>query len=1351
MADAERKITVSQPFHEEDDLPPPPPPPPVPPRPFDYEGPMTLSSLPLPPPKETFSTFYQQRQKSELKRLYKHIHPSLQASLDDAVDDEIMQAVQAENTQAADAAYQGEVQSMRWIFENWTLDNIGDPHETKKLLDTEELKGGDVRSTSTMFEHIDSTQHMATKRQTSVRGDVRTSTWLFETQPLDALSKSKADEGELVEALLKEPIQSGDVRGARLLFESKPLSDLGRCNSIEDCSVLKLKSELQEQRGDVRKTLKLFETEPCCAIRDNSGNIHEIKSICREEINSGKLNTVRWLFETQPLDTINKGSDGVKIIRGISLEEGHREGVDQKRWMFETQSFDTITEVSGVDTFHGVDAGNAGEANVVNKKKLFEMQPRAALGKNSLEREAIIGGDVKSSMWLFETQPMQALSDSCKAARLKKISLSAEEQGEVKGKKLMFENVSFQKNTLFKEQEIEKGDVTGFKQLFETIPLSQIAQLEQQMAERQETNKAVMETSPLYAIKDSSGNLHKVTTVSREEFINGKVKNYKWMFETKPLDQLGDGKDVEIIKGITRQEDTTGDVKTAKWLFETQTIDGIHCKFNKTEQSSSAEKEPCKGDVKTCKWLFETQPMDMLYDKMKKTKDKDAVDTDVKSMSWLFESQPLDTIRDGEPNSLKLCSTKRDSVKPEVAVQTVKHLFETETLDRIKKESDAEQNLRCISQVNFQSGDVSRVKELFESQSLDEIGSEIMLTAEGQKQGEHVEKGSVHKVTWMFENCPMNHINRDQHEHGVSMEAVGVLETGDVQNKRFVFETSSLDKIQKEPTEEKSVSVKGVQIQKEDIVAGNIRNIMLQLLLKPTIKPQVTLLREVEKGQINTTVVELPVFESTTAANIERDRRIQNIAQMIDDLGDVKTTIGNLLATANNQRAATLCRVDENEKGNVNLYKSCIEKGDLHYLKSLHTEESEFEAACGLWVKERVETVQGGVQEAKRNLCQQKEQVERTVCDVLPGDVKNTKKVFSAEPFHLLTPEKTDENPAYQESDLNITAATDQSANDPEKQPEILLTDTSLPNPDPEQSVIESTPEGSSDEHLTYPVVDDNFGEVVNSTQVGEGSIQISTDESSPNSDKLLDAPDETGGNLSSETLFSSSAENPQDQTNFFDLSESSSLAGSSPLSASTETAAALPHDFSLMDTQLLSAEAEASLVMTDPPPDPDSALLSVKQEDNLDPFSGVNQTNDQIADFDIFGSSNDFFSQPILFDAPDPNGEEVSTNQFSAFPDDIFGVSHTSDSTALFPVQPNISNVSNSLNDLLGSDAPSTVAPPTQIDLFAGDIFATDAQLLAVAEPSDADVFGDNLLVSEGNNTEQKSESSSWMDDLLG
>nr|XP_015813209.2 xin actin-binding repeat-containing protein 1 isoform X1 [Nothobranchius furzeri] len=1270
MAEAARKFTVSQACPEEDDLLPPPPPP-VPPKPADYEGPAALCSLPVPPPKESFTTLYQQRQKNELKRLFKHIHPDVRASLDDAVDDEIMKAVQSESAQAADGSYQGEVQSMRWIFENWTLDNIGDPHETKKLLHTEELKGGDVRSTSSKFEYVDSARHTSTRRQSSVRGDVRTSTWLFETQPLGSLSRSKGEEGELVEAVLKEPLQSGDVRGTRLLFETKPLSDLGRCNSIEDCSVLKLKSELQEQRGDFQKTLKLFQTDPGCAIRDKNGNIHTVTSICREEISSSNFSTARWLFETQPLDTVNKGSDGMKMIRGISLEEGHRGGVDQKRWMFETQPFDTIQEVAGVGEFDG----------------------RA---ERCLEKEAIIGGDVKTSLWLFETQPVETLSGSYEVGRLQKITLSAEEQGEVKGKKLIFENGNFQKYTSRQEEEIKKGDVKSYKQLFETIPLSKISHFEKEITTKEEQSGENVkdDKNPLYAIRDGRGNIHEVVTVSREEIIKGKVKNYKWMFGTKPLDQLVDAKgNVEVIKGITRKEDTTGDVKMAKWFLETQTTDGIHLKCNQNEQSSSVKEEPCKDEVKTCKWLFETET--------------ESIDADSKATTWLFESQPQDGIKDGEPISLKLCSSTMDPVKCEV--KTTKHLFETETF------KISEQNLKYISQVHLQSGGVSRVKELFESQSLDEIGSEKVTSSEGQNQDEHIERGSVHKFTWMFENCPMTQISKDH--DGVSMEIAGVIEKGDVQNKKFIFETSSLDKIHQESNEEKSVpeegplsnvdvksssmmfesmplyairdkegqfhevttvrkeevmsgdvkgarwmfetkpldaikaendvyviravtqedvktggvksarwkfetqpldsfgrdeppvrvtgeieginvqqnktmfesdqssrkfvrmvsvtdvkrgdvrtstwlfenqtldSLKGepeeqspvqtvhredsqkgdvkrctwlfesqpldkfreleeasdqaveeipkadvkcttwlfettpldkitasstadtlsylyemnfihssgiiieaneqnnvnmakfqlesnggVKIQKEDVVTGQIRNIMLQLLLKPTIKPQVSLLREVEKGKINTAVIELPVFESTTAAGIERDQRIQNITQTIEELliykkhfkkgivmqeagdgkaemsvyslisnaeiktesqiverGDVKSTIGNLLATANSHQTATSCRVDENEKGNVNLFKSCIEKGDLQYLKSLHAEASECEADHSSLIKEQIETIQGGVKEAKRSLWQQKEQVERSICDVLPGDVQNTKKVFASE------------------------------------------------------------------------------------------------------------------------------------------------------------------------------------------------------------------------------------------------------------------------------------------------------------------------------------------------------------------
>ncbi|XP_030219087.1 xin actin-binding repeat-containing protein 1 isoform X2 [Gadus morhua] len=1315
MADATKKVIVSETSHSDDDLPPPPPPP-VPPRPLDYEGSPPLASLPVPPPKETFSTFYQQQQKNEIKRLFKHIHPELRDNLNDMVDDELVEALHSDAAEAADAGYQAEVQSMRWIFENWTLDNIGDPHTTRKLLDEEELRGGDVRGTSSVFQQVDGTQRGAfARRQTSVRGDVRTSTWLFETQPMDALNKLKTEEGELVETVLKEPVERGDVRGARLLFESQTLTDLGRCSSIEDYSFLKLKSELQEQKGGIQKTVKLFEADPCCAIKDNSGNMHEVRSICREEIKTGSTSTARWLFETQPLGTINKGTDGVKMIRGISLEEGQRGGVDSKRWMFETQPLGMIQE--------GKEKMGAFEGAVENRG---EAMLKGDSAEGNLAKEQVLGGDVKTSLWLFETQPMDSLSESLEVGRLQKITLSADEQGAVKGTKQMFENYSTATSTLVKEQKIEKGDVKSFKNLFETIPISNITRSDVKSDSREinitagnvKGNKALFETTPLYTIKDSSGNLHEVTTVSREELIKGNVQNYKWLFNTKPLDQFTEGKEnVEVIKGITREVDTA-DVNMAKWLFETQTIDGIHSKFNQTEAKSSTKEEQLqKGDVKTCRWLFETQPMDILYDKSETVKDKDALEnTNVKSFTWLFESQPLASVKDSEEQRLK-CVMAQDSVKAEVGVETVKRLFETETLDRIRKDTNVEGDARYVSQVDVQSGDVSRVKELFESRSLDEIGSEMVTTSDTQDLAEHIPEGSVHKFTWMFENRPINMIN-EKDKALANTQKISEVEGGDVTNKKFVFETFSLDKIHDQPFEEKSacfekpesnVDVKsstmifesqplyairdkegqfhevttvkkeeivssdvrgarwmfetkpldaikadneiyviravtqedvkkgdvksarwkfetqpldsftspdtpavldvedivrknvqlnkqifesdqaahknfvrmvsvtdvqqgdvrtstwlfenhkidslkgdseeqgtvntvqredkgkgdvkrstflfesqpldkikeandtlvpsieqdrpkadvksttwlfettpldkittnsvaetltrlheltylhssgiiieasevknvtmakyqleeGVQIQNEEVIEGNIRNIMLQLLCKPTLKPQITIIREMEKGDLNTTVVELPVNQTTAAAtNPEEDQRVV-IAQMIESLlihtkslkkgiimqecagghaemtvyslvhhcqtktesediewRGIKSTIGDLMATSSSQRTATSCRIDENEKGNVNLYKSCIERGDLQYLKSLQTELLEEDQCQSPSSRERIEILRGDIKEAQRSLYQQKDLVERTICDVLPGDVKNVKKVFTSD------------------------------------------------------------------------------------------------------------------------------------------------------------------------------------------------------------------------------------------------------------------------------------------------------------------------------------------------------------------
>ncbi|MGH0177297.1 UNVERIFIED_CONTAM: hypothetical protein FKN15_074506 [Acipenser sinensis] len=372
----------------EEDLPPPPPPGPQQEglAPTEEQDP---SFIPVPPPKETFCTFYQQQQKNELKRLYRHMHPELRNKLEVVVSKELEDMMNSDQIQAlaaAEAGLQGEVQSMRWIFENWKLDSIGEHHATKKMLEDETVPGGNVKGTSSLFEHqseqstLLSTSKTACKNE-QIKGAVHTATWLFETQPLDCLNKLYPEEDEMVEAVLKEPMQRGDVKGARLLFESCPLDALGRCNSVEDCSILKLRSEIQEQKGDVQKTVKLFQTEPCCAIRDGTGNIYEIKSICREEIQSDSVKTARWLFETQPLDLINRDRSELKSSQEKAEQESAVRG---------------------------------------DVKAAIKSLQNAAAGQRAVDKEDVVRGDLHATLQSLEKSSINVSKGDYKAAMIYK-------------------------------------------------------------------------------------------------------------------------------------------------------------------------------------------------------------------------------------------------------------------------------------------------------------------------------------------------------------------------------------------------------------------------------------------------------------------------------------------------------------------------------------------------------------------------------------------------------------------------------------------------------------------------------------------------------------------------------------------------------------------------------------------------------------------------------------------------------------------------------------------------------------------------------------------------------------------
>ncbi|NXI97056.1 XIRP1 protein, partial [Psophia crepitans] len=1036
MAEAQKssKVAIKK---MEDDLPPPPAPGSVQ---VIAPGNQDPNPLPVPPPKQAFSKFYQQRQVNELKRLYRHMHPELRKNLEEAVSEDLAEVLNTEdpNAQASvnlDKVLPGEVQSMRWIFENWALDSIGDHQATKKLTEEEIIPGGDVKSTSLRFEsqsiNGDSLSTPAKVSETDLaRGDVHTARWLFETQPLDSLNKLYSDETEMQEAVLKEPVQGGDVQGARQLFEAQSLDAIGRCCSVEEKSILQLKSEIQELKGDVKKTIRLFQTEPLCAIRDKTGNIHEIKSVCREEIQSNAVRTARWLFETQPLDTINKDASRVKIIRGISLEEIGRPDVSGARWIFETQPLDAIREITVEEQDFKASTDFVTGADVTKQRMLFETQTLDSLKGEASEsvvaKEQVIGGDVKSTLWLFETQPMETLKDNFEVGQLKKVELSAEEKGDVKQRKHVFETCPFGSiSKAFAEEipttsteEVVKGDVKSFKTLFETLPLDSIKQADAEPVTKEEekipvgnvkANQILFETTPLYAIKDSFGNFHEVTSVSREQIISGDVKNYKWMFETRPLDQFDEStKKVDIIRGITKQEVVAGDVRTAKWLFETQPMDVIHHQAMQGEEHPLVKREISqRGDVKTCRWLFETQPIQTLYEKAEKKQEEDDIvpQADVKSYTWMFETQPLDSLKGQEEQYLQVSKAYSQEELQGVDVKTVRHLFETEPLGSgVVSEADRKKNMRYSSRVEIQSGEVSRVKEFFEAKPLD-----TATKTTSQKDDGTIEAGSVHKFTWLFENYPMDSL-KDSSEGIQEIPPEKNIKGGDVGGKRFIFETYSLDQIH-----DKVDETELQKIQKDTMSKANVKSCTMLFESQPLYAIQdkeggyheVTSVQkeEIMKGDVKGARW---LFETKPLDQIKKEEEvfvIRAVTQEDIKKGDVQAARWRFetepLDSFSGGKMSVPRTVDDVQKGDVQSNKQLFESqqvGQKKYVRMVSVSDvqrGDVRTSTWLFENQPVDSLYGDAERGSSISTVQREDSQK-------GDVKRCTWLFETQPMDTL-------------------------------------------------------------------------------------------------------------------------------------------------------------------------------------------------------------------------------------------------------------------------------------------------------------------------------------------------------------
>ncbi|XP_042368809.1 xin actin-binding repeat-containing protein 2 isoform X2 [Plectropomus leopardus] len=837
--------------------------------------------------------YFKHKSTAELKRLYKHIHPEVRKNLE---EDFLSQLTEAEKKDleseeiiggVEQACYmfenegngssgcsspdresveweeilRGEVQNMRWMFENKPLDTIKDdtPDESegRNIAQQEIIAGKDVRYTAWMFEtqpmdalgtEASDSAEQAQKSADLARGDVRTATWLFETQPLDYLNKIYQEDKQETDVSITKSITGGDVKTARYLFETQHLDSLGKTETIEESHFLNLKSELEEIKGDVKTTTRMFETQPMCVIRGDSGEMLEITTISREETEKGDVKTSRWMFETQPLDLINKDPAKVKLICGISMEDNVQGGVNKGRWLFETKTLDSINDEEWESSRKQKE--DIIGADVRKHCLVFETQAMDTLKDNANARpvpqEEIVGGDVQSAKHLFETVPMENLKELLEVGKLKKMVASEEEKGDVRHQKWVFEsqpleNIREEKKEITRTVNVEaldKGDVTNYKERFESMDLSkcegtQKIQVEGVTSGSVKSNRVLFESSPMYAMQDSSGHYHEVKTVRREEIVKGDVRSCRWMFETRPIDEFDESIDkFQIIKGISKQEVESGDVKTAKWLFETQPLDAIKCSGDE-EHISKESIEIEKGDVKTCRWLFETQPMDVLYEKEEKSESdiKEVQKGDVKTCTWLFETQTLDNIRDHTESEtiLKTCTVKQEDVQGK-DVRLARFLFETENLENITGEDS--ESFRRVTEIDVQSGDVSRMKYIFENRSSDIMSSTSEETMKRLKtqQAEDIQKGNVVNCTWMFEHQPIDAIRDDSTEVKESRTVTDV-QGGDVDKGRFIFETFSLDQI-KEDSAETDIS-KLTSIFRDEVERGDVKNYTMMFETQP--------------------------------------------------------------------------------------------------------------------------------------------------------------------------------------------------------------------------------------------------------------------------------------------------------------------------------------------------------------------------------------------------------------------------------------------------------------------------------------------------------------------------------------
>ncbi|KAI9521971.1 hypothetical protein NQZ68_040881 [Dissostichus eleginoides] len=319
-------------------------------------------------------------------------------------------------------------------------------------------------------------------------------------------------------------------------------------------------------------------------------------------------------------------------------------------------------------------------------------------------------------------------------------------------------------------------------------------------------------------------------------------------------------------------------------------------------------------------------------------------------------------------------------------------------------------------------------------------------------------KANVKKRAHLFESMPFDQI-RNQNKDEIEWQVENIKETlNSLHQVNAIHSDGSIIEVNETMIAKKAkftLSEDGPEIKYDEVAEGGAQNFILQLLPRSNLKPHITYLKEGREGNIEATLVKIPVQHQHFSTNQDTEFKTANMAQLVEDIlnqdnslrkgviiqedtdGGAKVIVYSLyyyldvadLKSYSPPKGAEHCEPEQERgdvgkndnqelkkgfvastkiclletpkdqgsmrpeitvKGNVKLFKSCIEKGDLEYLKTLQAEPTEQE-------QELPPSQNVAEQGMDLHHEQRGDEAEESTSEWVPVDIKRLKNMFSGD------------------------------------------------------------------------------------------------------------------------------------------------------------------------------------------------------------------------------------------------------------------------------------------------------------------------------------------------------------------